>query len=65
LPNYQALRALPAAHHAQWWGRQSYYRAMSLINGGRQVEDDLFAGLRGQIQSRLLFHIADQPAAVF
>lgn len=28
------------------WGRQTYYRAFSLVNGGRHIEDDLFAGLR-------------------
>ncbi len=28
------------------WDCQTYYRAFSLVNGGRSVEDDLFAGLR-------------------
>jgi LmbE family N-acetylglucosaminyl deacetylase len=28
------------------WNSQTYYRAFSLVNGGREVEDDLFAGLR-------------------
>jgi LmbE family N-acetylglucosaminyl deacetylase len=28
------------------WSQQTYYRAYSLVNGGRAVEDDLFAGLR-------------------
>jgi LmbE family N-acetylglucosaminyl deacetylase len=28
------------------WGVQSFYRAMSLVSGGRAVENDLFAGLR-------------------
>jgi LmbE family N-acetylglucosaminyl deacetylase len=32
--------------HRSIWGRQEYYRAYSLVNGGREVEDDLFAGLR-------------------
>lgn len=29
-----------------WGGRQGYYRVYSSVNGGRQVEDDLFTGLR-------------------
>jgi LmbE family N-acetylglucosaminyl deacetylase len=32
--------------HQRVWGRQEYYRAYSLVNGGRMLEDDLFAGLR-------------------
>ncbi|MCI0519805.1 MAG: PIG-L family deacetylase [Chloroflexi bacterium] len=32
--------------HFKLWGELSYYRAYSLVNGGRQIEDDLFAGLR-------------------
>ena len=28
------------------WGYQRYYRAYSLVNGGRARETDLFAGLR-------------------
>ena len=46
LPNYQALAELPAEQHQRLWGVQTYYRAVSLVNGGRQVEHDLFAGLR-------------------
>jgi LmbE family N-acetylglucosaminyl deacetylase len=44
--NLDALRQLPEALHEQLWGAQTYYRAFSLVNGGRQVETDLFAGLR-------------------
>jgi LmbE family N-acetylglucosaminyl deacetylase len=29
-----------------WWGEQTFYRAYSLVNGGRKLETDLFAGLR-------------------
>jgi LmbE family N-acetylglucosaminyl deacetylase len=29
-----------------FWGRQTYYRAFSLVNGGRTVEGDLFEGIR-------------------
>lgn len=46
LANYQALQALPEEHHANLWGTQTYYRAFSLVNGGRALERDLFAGLR-------------------
>jgi LmbE family N-acetylglucosaminyl deacetylase len=52
LPDSRQLKALPAADQARLWGRQSYYRAMSLVNGGRAVEDDLFAGLRGCTQAQ-------------
>jgi len=37
---------LPAAHHRALWGGQTFYRAMSLVNDGRAIEDDLFAGPR-------------------
>ena len=46
LPGYQALANLPAEHHQNLWGTQSYYRAFSLVNGGRKLETDLFEGLR-------------------
>ncbi len=45
LPGYQALKDLPGEYHHALWGTQSYYRALSLVNGGREVEDDLFAGI--------------------
>jgi LmbE family N-acetylglucosaminyl deacetylase len=35
-----------AQHHTLLLGRQCFYRAMSLVNGGRVRETDLFAGLR-------------------
>ena len=46
LPGYQVLKNLPPEHHQNLWGCQSYYRAMSLVNGVSQGETDLFAGLR-------------------
>ncbi len=46
LPGYEKLAALPPEHHAALWGQQEYYRVFSLVNGGREPEDDLFAGLR-------------------
>lgn len=46
LPGYQALLDLPESYHAELWGTLHYYRAISLVNGGRKLEADLFAGLR-------------------
>lgn len=46
LPGLDALQSLPDAVHRRLWGQQAFYRAFSLVNGGRAVEDDLFEGLR-------------------
>jgi LmbE family N-acetylglucosaminyl deacetylase len=46
ITNYAALKQLPEAKRALLWGIQHFYRVYSLVNGGRDVEDDLFAGLR-------------------
>jgi LmbE family N-acetylglucosaminyl deacetylase len=46
LPGYQALANLPEQDHQNLWGVQMFYRVFSLVNGGRALEDDLFAGLR-------------------
>jgi len=43
---YEKLRHLEPQHHEALWGRQDFYRAMSVVNGGRRVETDLFEGLR-------------------
>ncbi len=45
LPGYEVLKELPEEHQRHLWGTQTYYRAFSLVNGGREVETDLFAGL--------------------
>jgi LmbE family N-acetylglucosaminyl deacetylase len=42
---YERLRDLPEEHHAMLWGRQSFYRALSTVNGGRARETDLFEGV--------------------
>jgi LmbE family N-acetylglucosaminyl deacetylase len=42
---YANLAALPPEHHRALWGVQEYYRAFSLVNGGRTRESDLFEGL--------------------
>jgi LmbE family N-acetylglucosaminyl deacetylase len=47
LPGYERLARLQERDHEIMWGRQEYYRAMSLVSSGRSVESDLFAGLRG------------------
>jgi LmbE family N-acetylglucosaminyl deacetylase len=39
-------RAITAQEHQRIWGPQEYYRAFSLVNGGRREEHDLFEGLR-------------------
>jgi LmbE family N-acetylglucosaminyl deacetylase len=46
LPGYQRLTKLPEAQRQELWNSQAFYRAFSLVNGGRQVEQDLFEGLR-------------------
>src|SRR5712691_6534810 len=45
-PAYHVLEQLSEEQRKMLWGTQSYYRAFSLVNGGRQVEEDLFEGLR-------------------
>jgi LmbE family N-acetylglucosaminyl deacetylase len=46
LPGYQALLDLPEEYLQDLWHDQTLYRAQSVINGGRKIEEDLFAGLR-------------------
>jgi LmbE family N-acetylglucosaminyl deacetylase len=43
---YGPLRELSEEHHRGLWGTQEFYRALSLVNGGRRRESDLFEGLR-------------------
>jgi len=42
---YEKLKALPDRHREMIWGRQSFYRAFSTVNGGRTQETDLFEGI--------------------
>jgi LmbE family N-acetylglucosaminyl deacetylase len=42
---YGRLKDLSQEHHEALWGRQSFYRAFSTVNGGRARETDLFEGL--------------------
>jgi LmbE family N-acetylglucosaminyl deacetylase len=46
MATYGALAELSDEHHKGLWGTQELYRAMSLVNGGRERETDLFEGLR-------------------
>ena len=46
LRDYQKLKNLPVEEQRNIFETQSFYRAFSLCNGGRVVEEDLFAGLR-------------------
>ncbi len=43
---YKKLEELTENEHEQIWGSQEFYRAMSIVNGGRQLENDLFEGIR-------------------
>jgi LmbE family N-acetylglucosaminyl deacetylase len=43
---YGPLGNLSEADHRGLWGTQQFYRAMSLVNGGRARESDLFEGIR-------------------
>jgi LmbE family N-acetylglucosaminyl deacetylase len=43
---YRQLEHVSQEGQEELWDSQTYYRAFSLVNGGRRVEDDLFEGLR-------------------
>ena len=42
---YQQLLELSPQQHQALWGKQSFYRVFSLVNGGRARETDLFEGV--------------------
>lgn len=44
---YERLKDLAPDHHEALWGWQSFYRASSIVNGGRARETDLFEGIHG------------------
>ncbi len=46
LPGYESLRQLPEAQQRRLWGTETYYRAFSFVNSGRQIETDLFDGIQ-------------------
>lgn len=43
---FKTLDGLPPEQQRELWGVQEFYRAFSLVNGGRARESDLFDGLR-------------------
>ncbi|PWT83902.1 MAG: hypothetical protein C5B57_05925 [Blastocatellia bacterium] len=45
IAGYERLKEMLPEHHQALWGSQSFYRAFSLVNGGRRQETDLFDGL--------------------
>jgi LmbE family N-acetylglucosaminyl deacetylase len=46
IPAYSRLEQVSEAQHKILWNSQTYYRVFSRVNGGRQIERDLFEGLR-------------------
>jgi LmbE family N-acetylglucosaminyl deacetylase len=46
LPGDDVLDQIPEPVNHLVWGQQRLYRAYSLVNGGRQLETDVFEGLR-------------------
>ncbi len=63
LPDYEKLNTLSDEMYARLWTAQTFYRAMSVVNGGRAVEGDLFAGLRERVPRQRFFDTARQPVA--
>ncbi|MGH2532445.1 MAG: PIG-L deacetylase family protein [Thermomicrobiales bacterium] len=50
LSTLSTLDDITEEFHRLMWSSSAYYRAYSLVNGGRAVEDDLFAGLRSKVE---------------
>ena len=46
ISGYARLAELPPELRAGLWDRQPFYRVWSTVNGGRELESDLFAGIR-------------------
>jgi LmbE family N-acetylglucosaminyl deacetylase len=46
IASYERLQQLTPDQHENLWGRQCFYRALSIVNGGRARETDLFEGIR-------------------
>lgn len=61
LSAYQHFASLPPEQHRILWGKQTFYRALSLVNGGRQAEDDLFAGIPDEADTKHL--LSAEPLA--
>ena len=63
LSAYQHFASLPPEQQRILWGKQTFYRALSLVNGGRQAEDDLFAGIPDEADTKHLLS-AEPPADI-
>lgn len=46
LPGIKGIMDMSEEMRSQIWGVGKFYRAFSMVNGGREKESDLFAGLR-------------------
>jgi hypothetical protein len=46
LTAYRQLEYASKKYQKDLWDSQTYYRAFSMVNGGRRIENDLFEGLR-------------------
>jgi len=46
MPGFGDTSRITPEMHKRLWGERTYYRAYSLVNGGRKAESDLFEGLR-------------------
>ena len=46
---YGGLNDLPDEKSIALWGKRAYYRAFSLVNSGRALETDLFAGIEREL----------------
>ncbi len=61
IPTDPGLRSALAT--SRLWSTQSFFRAMSLVNNGRTLEDDLFAGIRNPVprHTQTILHPPCQP----
>ncbi|HEY3062409.1 MAG TPA: PIG-L deacetylase family protein [Chloroflexota bacterium] len=50
LPNFAHLAAQPEAEQRRLWGSTEYTRVFSTVSGAYGTEDDLFAGLRADVE---------------
>jgi LmbE family N-acetylglucosaminyl deacetylase len=64
LPTALTTNTLPDHMHTSLWKTQTYYRAMSMVNGGREMESELFDGLCQRVPTPRLYTIPQQLVAV-
>jgi hypothetical protein len=55
LPAYSLFEDVGEEQQQMLWGVQTYYRVFGLKNGGRDIEDNLFDGLRQEELSKMSF----------